>query len=92
MDARVQRDGDAVSFTGRLDRDSVPALWRALGTTGAPARSVRLQQVEAVDSAGIALLAELAARSPDGLVVEGTPAGLAELRDAYRLDEQLRFA
>src|SRR5690606_41598623 len=53
---------------------------------------VRLQQVESIDSAGIALLAALAARNGEGLVVEGAPAGLAELRDAYRLDDRLRFA
>ena len=52
-----------------------------------------------VDSAGLALLAELAdeSRADDsvagnGIVVVGAPAGLAELRAAYRLDERLAFA
>jgi phospholipid transport system transporter-binding protein len=92
MDASVQLEGDALVFRGRLGRDAVPALWRTLEAKQAGITRVRLQQVDSVDSAGIAMLAELAARRPQGLVVEGMPAGLAELRTAYRLDEQLRFA
>lgn len=91
MDATVQREGDALVFQGRLGREAVPALWRAIGPEGGIAR-VGLQGVESIDSAGIALLAELAARGAGGLVVEGAPAGLAELRAAYRLDDRLRFA
>ncbi len=92
MDANVQREGDALVFHGRLDREAVPALWRRLEREAPGVARVRLDQVETVDSAGIALLAELAARHPEGLAVEGTPAGLAELRDAYRLDDRLRFS
>lgn len=90
MDARVQREGDVLVFTGRLDREAVPGLWRAIGAPEV-IRVARLQQVESVDSAGIALLAELASRHPDGLVVEGSPPGLSELRAAYRLGDHLRF-
>lgn len=92
MDANVQRDGDALVFRGRLGHEAVPGLWRALGSLEPGIARVRLQQVEGIDSAGIALLAELASRHPEGLVVEGAPAGLAELRAAYRLDDHLRFA
>lgn len=92
MDANVRREGDALVFHGRLDRDAVPALWRQLEREAPGVGRVHLTQVDTVDSAGIALLAELAARNPDGLLVEGMPAGLAELRHAYRLDDRLRFA
>lgn len=92
MDPNVQREGDALVFHGRLDREAAPALWRAIRTDERGIGRVRLQQVESIDSAGIALLAELAARNGEGVVVEGAPAGLAELRDAYRLDDRLRFA
>ncbi|MCE7032316.1 STAS domain-containing protein [Lysobacter sp. GX 14042] len=91
MDARVQREGDALVFTGPLDREAVPGLWRAIGGAPEVIRVARLQQVESVDSAGIALLAELASRHPEGLVVEGSPPGLSELRAAYRLGDRLRF-
>ena len=55
-------------------------------------RRFDLQAVTRIDSAGLALLAELAARAGGGITVDGTPAGLAELRAAYRLDPALGFA
>ena len=86
--ARVRRDGDVLGIDGRLDRAAVAASWRALQPLRAGATSVDLAGVEAVDSAGLALLAELAA---NGLCIDGEPAGLAELRAAYRLDGSLGF-
>ncbi|HEY4559562.1 MAG TPA: STAS domain-containing protein [Lysobacter sp.] len=86
--ARVRRDGDVLKIDGRLDRAAVAASWRALQPLRAGAASVDLAGVEAVDSAGLALLAELAA---NGLRIDGEPAGLAELRAAYRLDGSLGF-
>ena len=53
-----------------------------------------LTNVTTVDSAGLALLAELAARArAAGAVprVEGQPAGLADLQAAYRLTPELDF-
>lgn len=91
MDASARLEGDALVFTGALGREAVPGLWRDIGRAGGKARVARLQQVESVDSAGLALLAELAARQPDGLAVEGSPAGFSELRAAYRLDDRLRL-
>jgi phospholipid transport system transporter-binding protein len=47
-----------------------------------------------VDSAGLALLAELAARlraAGAAPHIEGEPAGLSELRTAYRLTSGLDF-
>jgi phospholipid transport system transporter-binding protein len=48
--------------------------------------------VARVDSAGVALLAELATRSGTTVVIDGTPPGLVELRAAYRLAPTLAFA
>ncbi|HVR82544.1 MAG TPA: anti-sigma B factor antagonist, partial [Luteimonas sp.] len=47
--------------------------------------------VSRVDSAGVALLAELADRC-GGVKIDGLPSGLAELRAAYRLTPALAFA
>lgn len=85
----VRRDGDALVFSGALTRDAVPGLWpRALAETGVA--RLDLGAVEVVDSAGLAMLSALAARSP--MVVVGSPRGLAELCVAYRLDDALAFA
>ena len=88
----VTRDGDTLVFSGALSREAVAGLWpRALAQV-AGARRISLEHVASVDSAGLALLAELAARAGDGLTVVGSPPGLAELRDAYRLGPTLAFA
>ncbi len=92
-DAGVRRDGDALVFTGTLSRDRVPALWRPALDASAGARRLVLDDVDRVDSAGLALLAELAARmGPGAVAVSGTPDGLADLQAAYRLDDGLAFA
>lgn len=87
-DVRVRREGDVLKIDGRLDRAAVAATWRALQSQRAGASRVDLTDVPSVDSAGVALLAELAA---SGVAVEGEPLGLAELRAAYRLDGSLGF-
>lgn len=89
--ARVHREGDALVFEGPLERATVPALWRTVDGTTAGVRRLDLNAVAAVDSAGLALLAELAAGLP-GAAVQGDPPGLAELRGAYRLGPSLDFA
>jgi phospholipid transport system transporter-binding protein len=78
-------------FTGALDRAAVAALWRQAQPLLKDLRRLELAAVSEVDSAGLALLAELAARAP-GVSVIGTPPGLTELRTAYRLDEGLGFS
>lgn len=84
----VRRDGDVLHLGGRLDRAAVPALWREVQGRRGGLRGVDVQAVDTVDSAGLALLAELAA---GGLAITGEPPGLAELRAAYRLDGSLGF-
>jgi phospholipid transport system transporter-binding protein len=89
--AAVERAGDGLSFAGALLRADVAALWRQATAQLQGIRRFDLTAVTRVDSAGVALLAELADRC-GGVVVDGTPAGLAELRAAYRLTPSLRFA
>lgn len=86
--AQARREGDVLRIEGLLDRAAVPALWAGLRPLLPGARAVDAGAVSRVDSAGLALLAELAAR---GLAIGGAPAGLAELRAAYRLDGSLGF-
>lgn len=88
--ATVAREGDVLRFSGALLRAAVPGVWRnALPLVGG-VRRLDLAAVSRVDSAGVALLAELSARA-GGAVVEGAPEGLAELRAAYRLAPALAF-
>lgn len=89
--AAVQRDGDALVFSGTLDRDAVPALWTQCAAWQTGITRLDLAAVDRVDSAGVALLAELAART-GATMVDGEPIGLAELRRAYRLGATLDFA
>ena len=87
----MRRDGDALAFTGALLRDDVAAVWRQVAGSLDGVRRFELGAVDRIDSAGLALLVELATRC-GGVVVDGVPAGLAELRAAYRLTPQLDFA
>lgn len=90
-EARVERDGEALRFSGALTRSALPMLWARL-RDGVPARVLDLNAVDALDSAGLALLVHVAGRSADAVQVLGQPPGLAELCAAYRLDGQLRFS
>ena len=89
--AAVERAGDGLSFAGALLRADVAALWRQATPQLQGIRRFDLNAVTRVDSAGVALLAELADRC-GGVIVDGAPAGLAELRAAYRLTPALGFA
>lgn len=88
----VTRDGEALRFAGALVRERVPALWRQALPLLAGVARFDLSAVDRVDSAGVALLAELAARAGGGVAVAGEPVGLAELRAAYRLQPDLAYA
>ena len=105
--ATVCRDADSLVFRGVLARVAVAGLWRQVQPLRAGIARLDLTSVTLVDSAGVALLAELANGSAaDGgrangspaqhpvtpITVIGTPPGLAELRAAYRLDDGLAFA
>ena len=88
--ASVERAGDALRFAGALLRADVAALCKQATTRLEGVRRFDLAAVGRVDSAGVALLAELAERC-GGVVIDGAPAGLAELRAAYRLTPALAF-
>ena len=90
--ASVRRDGDALRFGGVLDRTAAGALWPQALALVAGVRRFELADVGGVDSAGLALLAELAARAGGAIAVAGDPPGLEALRDAYRLDAGLGYA
>ena len=89
--ASVVRDGNALRFSGALLRDAVPAVWRQGMPLLAGVDRFDLARVDRVDSAGVALLAALAART-GGVSIDGAPLGLADLRGAYRLGPGLAFA
>ena len=61
-DASLRREGDALVFTGALDRAAAATLWPQASAQLAGAQRIVLTHVTTVDSAGLALLAELAAR------------------------------
>jgi len=87
--ASVRRDGDALAFAGDVVAASVPALWSQAQAGRAGAARLDLSAITTLDSAGLALLAELAG---DGaLAVDGTAPGLAELCRAYRLTPTLAY-
>lgn len=98
----VTRDGETLRFAGALVRDDVAGLWRQALPLVSGARRFDLGAVARVDSAGVAMLAELAALASRvdgasggaiaGVVIDGNPTGLAELRAAYRLQANLDFA
>lgn len=90
--ARVAREGDALVFGGPLERDAIATLWAAALPLLPGANAVDLAAVSRVDSAGMAMLAELQARADGRLAMRGTPDGLPELRAAYRLDDALQTA
>ena len=92
-DATARVEGDALHLAGTLDRAAAVALWPQLVRQLGQLRRLDLHAVERVDSAGVALLAELSARlrSNGGATITGTPAGLDELRAAYRLTPDLDF-
>lgn len=92
--AGVSRDGSALVFTGALDRAAATVLWRQASAALPGAQRFVLTKVTTVDSAGLALLAELAARlraTGVSLQIDGEPAGLADLRTAYRLTPALDY-
>lgn len=88
------RDGDALVFAGALDRAAAARLWPDASRLAGGAQRFVLTKVTTVDSAGLALLAELAARARAAgadVAFEGEPPGLADLRAAYRLTAGLDF-
>lgn len=95
MQTSVQRNGNALVFTGALDRAAAQVLWPATLRALDGAQRLDLTAVPSVDSAGLALLAAAAARlraaGTAKVAVQGVPAGLSELCAAYRLTSALDY-
>lgn len=89
--ANVTKAGDALRFAGALQRAQLPAVWKTALPQLAGVRRFDLSGINAIDSAGVALLAELAERAGHP-ALENMPAALDELCGAYRLNRQLAFA
>lgn len=94
-DAAATRDGEALRFSGALLRTHVPALLRAMPPLQG-VHTLDLAAVTALDSAGVALLAEVVARTGGAATIHAAAGELAadldQLRAAYRLDASLQFA
>ncbi len=88
--ARVQRDGERLLLSGALDRDAATASWSQALAAADGARVLDLSAVEAMDSAGLAMLVALAERMQDARI-EGAPPGMSDLLAAYRLRPTLAF-
>ena len=89
----VQRGGQTLVIAGVLDRAAVTVAWPQAMAQLDGARALDLSGVQRLDSAGVAMLAELAARlrQTGGCAVVGKASGLDELRAAYRLSATLDF-
>ena len=93
----LQRDADVLRFRGDLVTKTISTAgaWKpALAALDGALDGIRrfdLAGVGRVDSAGVALLAELAQRA-GGVVIDGDPTGLKALRAAYRLTPALDYA
>ena len=87
---RVRRDGARLHLSGTLDRVAATTVWPQASAAVDGARVLDVTAVDAVDSAGLAMLVALAARMDD-VRVEGAPRGMADLLAAYRLTPTLTF-
>jgi phospholipid transport system transporter-binding protein len=87
---RAHRDGARLQLSGTLDRVGATTLWAQANAAADGARVLDVTAVDAVDSAGLAMLVALAARMDD-VHVEGGPRGMKELLAAYRLGPTLAF-
>lgn len=89
--ATLRMQADTLHIAGRLQRDAVPGLWAGLPDTGIA--QIDLSAVTALDTAGLALLVELATRSrrTTGAAprILHAPAGYDALCAAYRIRPQL---
>lgn len=90
--ASVTHTGEALRFAGVLSRGNVAGLWKQLPKQLGGIRRLELGEVSALDSAGVALLAEIAARCGGDVAIEGGTEALSSLSSAYRLDATLGFA
>lgn len=95
MTASVAQDGKRLILSGALLRGEVASLYGALNKLNAnEINLIDLVGVDEIDSAGLAMLSKWINAnytSPHRPMLVGEPEGLAGLRSAYRLTEQLEF-
>ncbi len=90
MACSIVRADETLRFEGPLHRDAIAGLWPRIPTDLQGVRRFDLGAVGSIDSAGLALISLLAARCGP-VEIDGSPAGFAELRAAYRLGHGLAF-
>lgn len=84
-----QLESERLILSGALSRATANALQARL-RSAQRVRIVDLSAVTEIDSAGLATLAQwMRSLTGDRPTLFGNPAGLAELRSAYRLDKNL---
>jgi phospholipid transport system transporter-binding protein len=88
---RLKRDADTLRVSGELLTPHIRDAWTRALPMLVGVRRFDVTGVTQVDSAVIALLAELAQRA-GGVAIEGDPPGLSALRAAYRLTPALYYA
>lgn len=84
----VSRRDDALMFDGVLTRPVIASAWRQAQPLLSGTQRLDVTGVSRIDSAGLAMLAALAKQAKI-TVIAGEPAGYADLRAAYRLNESL---
>ena len=87
----VSRRDDALVFDGVLTRPVVASAWRQAQALLPGVATLDLTATSRIDSAGLAMLFALVRQGAITDVI-GMPAGYAELRAAYRLDDALGIA
>ena len=96
MSATVTLEEKRLILSGALLREDVATVFRELTRISANEITlIDVTRVTEIDSAGVALLSkwiDTHFKSPHRPMLLGDPEGLADLRAAYRLTEQLEFA
>lgn len=88
IDAQATIDGERLGISGALSVWNAPRIWAQIST--ARFMYLDLSGLTAADSAALAMLSRLQENNAKAEVI-GLPAHLDALRQAYRLDPQLRF-
>jgi phospholipid transport system transporter-binding protein len=84
----IVADDAVMRMPARAVRDSVAALWRELAPRAAVARRIDLADVREIDSAGVALVLELAALA--NATIANPPQRYVALVAAHRVAEASR--
>ncbi|MEO7403678.1 MAG: STAS domain-containing protein [Burkholderiales bacterium] len=94
--ASVRIDGDKLVFEGAVTMLTAPALLQAVERAGGAApRRIDMRGVSDLDSAGVALILQIArSAESDGaaLPIEGAPPALAKLVRLYGVDALFALA